>query len=263
MSVRVLSRVFCKSESELGARLVMLALADSSHDDGVTWISQNEIAAKTLLSVRQVQRCVKELQEQGEIEVRKAQRGRRRINVYRVTLAVEYPDYESLPFVLAEPFSGHDIMTGRNADDTTYATSTTRHIVRDSLACTKDLTVRGNRKKTLAAAPRKRDVVFDAMALATDSDPQLEGSAIAKACNQLRKHVGYIEYAEQHGQEEAETKLAAAIPLQAENYQEHFHGMACTPSALVRHWKRIRKPRLEGRGLTPEQMMKRAREEQS
>lgn len=116
-------------------------------------------------------------------------------------------------------------------------------------------------ERTLAPAARKRDLPFDAMAEVTDSDPQLEGSAIAKAVNQLRKHVGYVEYAEQYGREKAEATLALAIQRQSENYAEHFPGMSLTPSALVRHWKRIRKPKDDGRGLTPEQMMQRAREE--
>jgi hypothetical protein len=118
MSVRVISEVFQHSKSVLAARLVLLVLADAAHDDGVTWVSQEEIAAKTLAVDSTVRRVINDLVEAGEIEVRKAQRGRRRINVYRVTFADVEPDYDALPFTLNEPFStAADIERSAQVDD--------------------------------------------------------------------------------------------------------------------------------------------------
>jgi hypothetical protein len=107
VSIAVLSQVLghFHPESEVSDRLVLLVLADAAHDDGVTWISQEEIARKALLSERQVRRCIKALDGRSEIEQRKAQRGRRRIGVYRVASAPVDPEYDRLPFLLNEDFT--------------------------------------------------------------------------------------------------------------------------------------------------------------
>jgi hypothetical protein len=107
VSIAVLSRVMGNfhPESEVAERLVLVVLADAAHDDGITWISQEEIANKSRLSVRHVGRCIKALDDRLEIETRKAQRGRRRINVCRVSLAPLEPDYDRLPFALTEDFT--------------------------------------------------------------------------------------------------------------------------------------------------------------
>ena len=128
MSVRVLSRVFGNfhEESEVGDRLVLIVLADSASDDGITWLSQEGIAAKSRLSERHVRRCLQALEDRGEIAVRKAQRGRRRINVYRVEAAPLDPDYDRLPFALAEPFltTGHSVRPLNDDDRTSEAVTT-------------------------------------------------------------------------------------------------------------------------------------------
>ncbi|MDR7492246.1 MAG: helix-turn-helix domain-containing protein [Armatimonadota bacterium] len=106
MSVLVLSRVFGASSSLGGDRLVLLALADSASDDGITWISQARLACKAGMSERGVRKRLASLVALGEVEVRRAQRGRARINVYRVLLpGLAAPRYEDLPFELSEPFS--------------------------------------------------------------------------------------------------------------------------------------------------------------
>jgi len=106
VSVHVLSAVWRHSGSTLGARLVLLALADMASSDGIAWPSQQEIAKMARLSVPSVKRGIATLKEEGEIEIRQAQRGRRRINVYRVMLGqLAIPDYERLPFELDEPFT--------------------------------------------------------------------------------------------------------------------------------------------------------------
>lgn len=108
MSVRVINEVLEESSSVLGARLVALVLADAAHPDGITWLGQTELRRRTRLSERAVRDGLRALEELDELESRKAQRGRRRINVYRVIVGaigeVE-PDYNDLPFALAAPFS--------------------------------------------------------------------------------------------------------------------------------------------------------------
>ena len=125
-----------------------------------------------------------------------------------------------------------------------------------------DLEQRQEEHLARPAATRKRDVAFDAMAEVTDSDPQLEGSRIAQAVNKLRKHDGYAKVKEQHGRDVAEEGLAQAIRVRAAQYHEYYEGrVTLTPSALVANWKRVQTPRGEGRGLTAEQIMQKAREE--
>ena len=106
MSVRVSDAVYKHSRAELGARLVLLAIADTADPDGVAWCDQTTIAAMQRLAVSTVKRSIVELVALGELEIRTAQRGRRRINVYRVMLpGLSEVNYDRLPFALKEPFT--------------------------------------------------------------------------------------------------------------------------------------------------------------
>jgi Helix-turn-helix domain len=68
MSVEVSTYVWKFSPSTLGARLVMLYLADKAHDDGSNvYPSIATIAKNTRLSDRQVQRVLGDLVEAGEL----------------------------------------------------------------------------------------------------------------------------------------------------------------------------------------------------
>ena len=92
MSVRVLDQVFDRSRAKGTARCVLIAVADAAHHDGVTWSQQGprgnrrSIAHRANCSVRAVERAVGELVDLGELEVRKARRGRSWVNVYRVVV---------------------------------------------------------------------------------------------------------------------------------------------------------------------------------
>jgi hypothetical protein len=266
MSVRVLSLVLRHSQAKLGARLVLIALADAAHDDGVAWLDQDAIAAKANLSTSQTRRALRDLELMGEVETRKAQRGRRRINVYRVMLATEQPDYERLPFSMAEPFTTAQYERSSTADDRANPLVTTAQIrsnpasgeeeaYRETRAAM-DLNRKGNRKKRSpkdgerAAVtaestvqkerkPRKRDVVFDAMAEATNSDPQLEGSRIGVAVAKLRKHDDYLAAVDRMSKEAADELLAAQIPIRARAYRRRWPDISLTPTALVSNWKRV------------------------
>ena len=69
MSVQAMSLVFGYSKSELGCRLVLLSIADHAKDDGTgAWPSVPTIAKQSKLSVRQVQYCLRKLEEMGELQ---------------------------------------------------------------------------------------------------------------------------------------------------------------------------------------------------
>src|SRR5581483_7561076 len=104
--VRTAVRRFSKSTR--ATRAILKELADFAHHDGVTWISQDTLVKETTYSEREVRSAIRWLESQVEIETRKAQRKRARINVYRVIvgpIGMTEPEYERLPFDLVQPFS--------------------------------------------------------------------------------------------------------------------------------------------------------------
>lgn len=69
MSLRAIVAVFEHSESRLGDRLVLLALADYAHDDGRNaYPAVDTLAAKARVDRRTVQRSLAALETAGEIE---------------------------------------------------------------------------------------------------------------------------------------------------------------------------------------------------
>lgn len=69
MSVRVMTWIFDNSPTQYGSRCVLLALADNAQDDGTrAFPSQETLAQKARLSIRQVRRCLSELMSTGAIE---------------------------------------------------------------------------------------------------------------------------------------------------------------------------------------------------
>ena len=83
MSFKVTNWVWSRSESRNGARLVMLALADRADDNGQAWPSVDDLAERTKLSPRAVQKAIANLVEIGELEVENGG-GRHRSNRYRI-----------------------------------------------------------------------------------------------------------------------------------------------------------------------------------
>jgi hypothetical protein len=116
VSVDVLREVFALSQSRGVARNVLTVLSDAAHPDGVTWLPVSPpkngdptkcITHRANASTRAVRSAIAELVLLGEIEVRQAQRGRAKINVYRVVLGSVGDaeiDYTDLPFDLEQPF---------------------------------------------------------------------------------------------------------------------------------------------------------------
>ncbi|MBD9700695.1 helix-turn-helix domain-containing protein [Streptomyces sp. ID01-12c] len=83
MSFKVTNWVWARSESRNGARLVLLALADRADDKGQAWPSVDDLAERTKLSPRAVQKAIANLVEIGELEVENGG-GRHRSNRYRI-----------------------------------------------------------------------------------------------------------------------------------------------------------------------------------
>lgn len=270
----------------------MLVFADSAHDDGITWLGQAEIAKKALISRTEVDRSVKDLEVTGEIEKRKAQRGRRRINVYRITLpGIDEPAYDDLPFTLNEPFTVSQVGTPSEIDGVTSGTSTVSH-PDDPGGGASFKGLNRNLEPSGAKAPESeracpeltlidgRNVGLDALAeecsIKQTDAPGMRLVALGVAGRKARGErqpgvretfwVEASEWAEQNGQldrldalppEEFEQALAKAIHRKAELYRARHPGMPVTPKALLEWWVRLSTPSGRG-GLTADEVMRQA-----
>jgi hypothetical protein len=193
VTVHVTSWVLRNSRATLGSRLVLLVLADYADEDGGScWPSVATIARESLLSERQVQYCLRHLEQLGEIEVAKG--GGRRSNRYRVLM-------------------------GRGANSAP---------VRGAVDCTPgvqpiapDPPIDPPVKKTLAATPRKRNKIWDALTY-------VFGEPTTKTATQVRGKVC------------ASLTQAGATPDQvvarASAWPAHFDSAVMTDLALEKHW---------------------------
>jgi len=168
MSVKVLSTFMLESRSALGARIVGMVLSDSAWDDGISWLPVDQIALRANLSERQVYRCLTELEQLGELEKRKAQRGRRRLNVYRMRLGASVPQYEHLPIDLGDPFSDDlpncQVVAGSGPRPDTHVNDdltpkSGRHLKEARKGSRKPLATASDE----ASASRPRDLIWDAL----------------------------------------------------------------------------------------------------
>lgn len=94
MSIKVMSRVWEKSHQKGSALLCLLALADWSDDDGVSWYGINKLQNKLRLSERETQRLVKALTETNELFVA-WNGGPKGTNLYIVTTAADESELQS------------------------------------------------------------------------------------------------------------------------------------------------------------------------
>jgi hypothetical protein len=69
VTVRVLGTAWDLSGASGGTLLVLLAIADAATNDGVAWMFQETLAAKSRQHTRHVERCLDWLQDNQEIEV--------------------------------------------------------------------------------------------------------------------------------------------------------------------------------------------------
>lgn len=91
MAVEFIAAVLRHSKAKLGARLVMVVLADKAGADGICFPSMETIAREALISRRQVARIIPKLVRSGEIEiVRQGGRGyaQNYANTYRVLVNI-------------------------------------------------------------------------------------------------------------------------------------------------------------------------------
>lgn len=286
MSVTAIRSVLKYSEARLSARLVMLVLADAAHDDGVTWLGQKEIGAKGRISQAEVHRSLKELAEEGELEQRKAQRGRRRINVYRIVLpGLDEPRYEDMPFALDHPFTTSQDEGPSENDDLSSGRSTTSHLVDPSRA--RDPLEVLNRKGEPSDANASeragdergppevhleggRNVPLDALLEVCGIDPESRLVRAAAVCLNGDRRKGlkgvrelfWIEatrYAEEHGEvdrlraltpQEFAEALERAIRRKARLFHEAMPGATLGPNGLADHWLDLENRRPAGRGVT-------------
>ena len=82
MSISIMNKVWQHSQLKGSALLLLLAIADNTNEHGEAWPGMDYLAAKTRLSVRQVQRLVKELNETQELAVAWRGNGRGSSNFY-------------------------------------------------------------------------------------------------------------------------------------------------------------------------------------
>ena len=87
MSIEVTNAVWKQSrQKKSGTLLVLLALADYTNSEGIAWPAVSTLARKVRMSKRNTQRCLRALEEAGELEVRRNQ-ARRGSNIYRILLS--------------------------------------------------------------------------------------------------------------------------------------------------------------------------------
>lgn len=80
MSIEVMSRVWKHSKAEGTELLLLLAIADYADDHGVAHPYKSQLAKKCRVSERTVQRLIKKMESDGEIEIRRVDgRGNRAI----------------------------------------------------------------------------------------------------------------------------------------------------------------------------------------
>ena len=119
----MLTEAWKHTRSRNAAWMVLTALSDAADKTtAITWRSERELGEFTHLAEKSVRNGLRWLEAHHEIETRVAQRGRRRINVYRVVLG-RYAEIDldeldlDLPFPLLEPFSRPADIAGRRLDE--------------------------------------------------------------------------------------------------------------------------------------------------
>lgn len=299
MSVRVLSRVLGSfhEDSDPADRLVLIVLADAAHDDGVTWVSQKLIAEQSRLSERHVRRCLRELEGRGEIEARKAQRGRSRISVYRVTNAAREVEYDRLPFTVDAPFSttgqGDRVkIEEEEPDDRTSTAATTGHLAHISEDALSVGPVSRTRNPPARVAPdaaiqapkltkiNGRDVPFDYLAAecaVAAGSPRLREVAVALngPRGQPEKGIREQRWRELLAQEAGsgwppewtpeiaqayERALALEIQRRAAMYRQKLPGATLSPGALAKWWTDLPGLKRAGNAVGADRLVARAQE---
>lgn len=207
MSVHVVSWTLRHSRSKLGDRLVLLALAEAAHDDGTyAFPKVATLATRANLSERQVQRCLRNLVDLGEIE----QTGRTKsgTNIYSVT-----------GYIRNERGDNMSPQTNAGVTPTSPLGVT---------PMSPELSVEPSVNQPLAAAPRKRDEIWDSLA-------EIFGAPTTRSAETRR------------GKVVSSLRRAGATPdevfSRARRWALHYPNATMTDTALESHWDTLpRKP---------------------
>ncbi len=194
MSVKVLDQVLDGSEATGVARCVLTALADAAHHDGVTWAPQGprenprSVAHRANCSVRSVERAVEQLVAAGELEVRRARRGRSWVNVYRVvvgTIGQIEVEYQRLPFDLDEWFSDAAALAVRGTLSTRQLGGMNQGVDPDEMAASSGSFMppesADSSRQAVALNPPEEDPYARAILFDPSLDPKRDPSARAAA----------------------------------------------------------------------------------
>ncbi len=96
MSILKMAEVFSLQEISGHEKLVMLALADNSNDQGICWPSLETIARKASVAERSARRLIRQLTDRGFLEVEINTSGKRKGNIYHLKVGAQ-PRTESPP----------------------------------------------------------------------------------------------------------------------------------------------------------------------
>jgi hypothetical protein len=115
MSVRVSHQVW-ENAPYSGTKLnILLALADSAHDTGLTWPSQANLAQKARCTEQYVRRCLKQFEEDGWVIVVK-EAAQHRTKNYLVRGGLEFPSEQESRPKLCHPQTETLSPSDRNSD---------------------------------------------------------------------------------------------------------------------------------------------------
>ncbi len=262
MSFRVVARVLEDSDERLSRRLILIVLGEAAHDDGVVFLGQDEIARKARLARTHVAEELKAMEADGVLQIRKAQRGRKRISVYRLNLpCLPEIDYDRLPFSVNQPFDDVGSSDTVEADDVGTGGSTVSEVERSGAVVPLVVNHPGEPSEDLVArdardAPPKlmkidgRDQAFDKLASVCGVDPNgnrarevgiaLNGSPKSGLPLGIRA-LAWREIPPEHRLygPAFEGWLCARIAARAERYTATMNGAMLTPLALAKWWTDI------------------------
>lgn len=216
MSVHVTSWVLRNSPATLGDRLVLLVLADKADEDGTNaWPSVATIANEARLSERQAQRCLRNLEQIGQIVRHGRHRnGNQRHGTYVYDVVMTAPRGDIL-----SPSKG-DISDSKGDI----------HDIQRVTPMSPDPSLKQPSSTSLQEAPkqRPRNEIWDALA-------EIFGTPTTRTAETRR------------GKVVSSLRRAGATPdeilARAKRWPLHFDGATMTDTALESHWDTLpRKP---------------------
>ena len=113
MSIKFMTDVWKFSKAKSGDLLVLLALADFSNDEGLSYPAIPTLGRKARLSPRQVKRAIDHLNRLGELAVYK-KKGPNGVNLYRIILDDKMsplPDLKVTPVTVQSDILGKKVVT--------------------------------------------------------------------------------------------------------------------------------------------------------